>query len=139
MIPTDATFERVSTLSGAAALGLAPSEPPQLLRAIREDRAQRTSMTGHSVLGRTPAVDMSHPLTYRVMADVLSGAMGRADPVLDRAIGCILGLAIGDATGAPAEFAPVRYPGPTTHHSPLTLGIDRPLPAASVANNNKFR
>jgi len=29
----------------------------------------------------------------------------------DRAAGCLLGLAVGDALGAPLEFIPVRYPG----------------------------
>eukprot|EP00820_Chromera_velia_P014411 Cvel_24636.t1-p1 / transcript=Cvel_24636.t1 / gene=Cvel_24636 / organism=Chromera_velia_CCMP2878 / gene_product=hypothetical protein / transcript_product=hypothetical protein / location=Cvel_scaffold2689:21599-24657(+) / protein_length=531 / sequence_SO=supercontig / SO=protein_coding / is_pseudo=false len=53
--------------------------------------------------------------SYFTSAQLQTGKVGRRvlsralDPLEDRAVGCLLGLAIGDSLGAPLEFSPVRY------------------------------
>src|SRR5690606_20471685 len=41
--------------------------------------------------------------------DMIFGKQKFADIKEDRAIGCMLGMAVGDALGAPVEFHPVQY------------------------------
>jgi ADP-ribosylglycohydrolase len=48
-------------------------------------------------------------------------------PELDRAVGCLLGLAVGDALGAPLEFLPLRYADEPMARSSPPAGLNPDL------------
>jgi len=59
----------------------------------------------------------------------------------DRAMGCLLGLLVGDALGAPLEFHPVRYPHDATHaEAEVKAGFDPALWAnmSDMRETNRF-
>lgn len=70
----------------------------------------------------TPDVLATHCALLQAECDRAAAALAEGlSPERDRAVGCMLGLAVGDALGAPLEFIPVRYPG-----DPLPEGDSTP-------------
>jgi ADP-ribosyl-[dinitrogen reductase] hydrolase len=67
----------------------------------RSDRTRSSSMSGLSPFDGTHDADRE-----RSAQRLRSGALAEEE---DRAFGALLGLAIGDALGAPLEFSPLRY------------------------------
>lgn len=65
----------------------------------------RGGLSGFSILEQADT-----PLRDQVQEQLQDGF---ADPCESRAVGCVLGLVVGDALGAPLEFCPVQY-GSTT-------------------------
>jgi ADP-ribosyl-[dinitrogen reductase] hydrolase len=82
-------------------IALAFSFPEGVDAFERSEHARSGSMSGMSPFDETHDAERKHS-TQRLR----SGTMGKEE---DRVFGALLGLAIGDALGAPLEFSPVRY------------------------------
>ncbi|CAE7757111.1 tri1 [Symbiodinium sp. CCMP2456] len=80
-------------------------------------------------------------LTHDQQQEAQAGLEDELAADADRAVGCLLGLAIGDALGAPLEFHPVRYKGDPDYakYSPLA-GFDEALwqDKSEMRETNRF-
>ena len=84
-----------------------------------------------SAVDRAPLLHHSLPLPSASLAAFRVARAARAlTPVEDRALGAMLGMAVGDALGAPLEFLPYEPTGTP----PLTDGGPLPLPGAAWEN-----
>jgi len=71
------------------------------------DGFEHNDDTRSSSMSALSPFDESHdPERERIAERLRSGTLGEEE---DRAFGALLGLAIGDALGAPLEFSPVQY------------------------------
>ena len=80
-------------------------------------------------------------LTHQQQEEAQAGLEAGLTADADRAVGCLLGLAVGDALGAPLEFHPVRYPGDPDYakYSP-PAGFDEALwlDKSEMRETNRF-
>ncbi|KAG2385792.1 hypothetical protein C9374_002941 [Naegleria lovaniensis] len=79
------------------------SSSKQAVEVIKSNKYASYALSGVSILGDDEQIKSERELVQQKLRNKL------LDPKEDRALGCILGNAIGDALGAPLEFSPVRY------------------------------
>lgn len=102
---------------------------PEGMWLITSDRYASDALSAHSCLDREQRACAKAALQAGVSAEC------------DRAVGCLLGLVVGDAMGSPLEFHPVRYEGDPGYPgiSPLA-GLDTALweDKSEMRETNRF-
>jgi len=118
-LPDKVLFAYESTFSLTAQLTL--SKKPFLFDIIDNDREALCAYKLHLSQSSDEILSFIEARVFKTLS-----------PAEDRAIGCMLGMAIGDSLGAPFEFMPYRPGGVPVS----TIGLDKPLKDSS---NNPFR